>query len=312
MSVVTTIASETIVEVALNGAVSKVMNPAVPRSPVEITRDALACIAAGASMVHNHNDESVVSGPAEHDWRPYFQAWQPILEREPDAILYPTMPGWQPGATIEQRYSHVVALAHEGVLGTPVIDLGGFNLGKPGPDGLPEPTSLMYLTTYADMDYMFRVCGQLGLPISLAVFEPGHLRAGLAYLEAGVVPTGSMVKLFFDATRLGLPGRGLPPTSAALGAYLDMLSGWDLPWMAVVTGRGDLDTNFFGEVLARGGHLSVGIERTGGQGATTNVELVEAAVSLCATAGRPAANCSRTRRLLGLRCAEHATPVKPP
>lgn len=296
----TSVPSETIVEVALNGAVSKAVNPTVPRSPSEIASDALACIAAGASIVHNHNDESVVSGPPEHDWRPYAGAWRPVLEREPDAILYPTMPGWQPGTTIEQRYGHVVALAREGVLGTPVIDLGGFNVGRPGPGGLPEPTSQMYLTTYADMDYMFRVCGGLGLPVSLAVFEPGHLRAGLAYLKAGVVPTGSMIKLFFDGTPLGQPGRGLPPTSASLAAYLDMLSGWDIPWMAAVTGLGHLDTDFSGEVLARGGHLSVGIERTGGLGGTSNVELVEAAVGLCSAAGRPATTCRRTRELLGL------------
>lgn len=299
----TNVPAETILEVALNGAVPKTANPTVPRTPQEITRDALACIAAGASIVHNHNDESVVSGPAEHAWRPYAAAWRPVLEQEPDAILYPTMPGWRPETTIEQRYSHVVALAREGVLGTPVIDLGGFNLGRQGRDGRPEPTGQMYLNTYADMDYMFRMCEGFGLPISLAVFEPGHLRAGLAYLAAGAVPTGSMLKLFFDATPMGVPGRGLPPTPAGLGAYLDMLAGWDIPWMAVVTGHSEVDTPFHREVLARGGHLSVGIERSGGSGARSNVELVTAAAGVCADAGRPVTTCRRTRELLGLTVA---------
>jgi uncharacterized protein (DUF849 family) len=43
--------------VALNGKPAKAANPHVPRTPSEITADALACIAAGMSVVHNHNDE---------------------------------------------------------------------------------------------------------------------------------------------------------------------------------------------------------------------------------------------------------------
>ncbi|TPG32459.1 3-keto-5-aminohexanoate cleavage protein [Mycolicibacterium hodleri] len=290
----------TIVEVALNGAVAKAANPNVPRTPAEISHDALACIAAGASIVHNHNDESVVSGPPEHDWRPYAMAWRTVLAAEPDALLYPTMPGWRPETTIEQRYSHVVALAKEGVLGTPVIDLGGFNVGRSGPDGVPVPTDDMYVNTYRDMDYMFRTCQQIGLPVSLAVFEPGHLRAGLAYLKAGWVPAGSMIKLFFDATEMGAPGRGLSPTTRALDAYLEMLAGFVIPWMAVVTSCPVNDVPFLHAVLDRGGHLSVGIERTGGIGTATNVELVEEAVQVCAEVGRPAASCAQARELLGV------------
>lgn len=290
----------TIIEAALNGAVAKTANPHVPRTPAAISRDALACIEAGASLIHNHNDEPVVSGPPEHDWRPYAAAWRTVLAAEPDALLYPTMPGWRPESTIEQRYSHVVALAHEGVLGTPVIDLGGFNVGRSGPDGVPVPTDDMYLNTYRDMDYMFRKCQQIGLPVSLAVFEPGHLRAGLAYLKAGWVPAGSMIKLFFDATEMGRPGRGLPPTVRALDVYLEMMTGFDVPWMAVVTSCPVSDVAFLRAVLDRGGHISVGIERTGGVGSASNVELVTEAVQLCAQAGRPAASCAQARDLLGV------------
>lgn len=291
---------ETILEVALNGAVPRSVNPHAPRTPAEITQDALSCIAAGAAIVHNHNDEPVTAGPAQHDWRPYAEAWQPVLEREPDAILYPTMPGWRPETTIEQRYSHVVALAREGILGTPVIDLGGFNVGRPSPDGSPEPSDTMYLNTYADIDYMLRTCRGFGLPISLAVFEPGHLRAGLAYLRAGRIPRGSMLKIFFDASPLGLPGRGMRPTLPALDAYMEMLSGFEIPWMAVVTGRADVDMEFFSHVVSRGGHISVGIERTAGYGGMKNVELVSAAAGVCAENGRPVASCRSARQQLGI------------
>jgi 3-keto-5-aminohexanoate cleavage enzyme len=288
----------TIIEVALNGSVPKEVNPHVPRTPAEIASDALRCIAAGASVVHNHNDEAVVGGPAVHDWRPYADAWRAVLAGEPDAILYPTMGGWSPGSSIADRYRHVTRLAEEGLLGTPVIDLGGFNLGRSGPDGAPEPTDDMYLNTYRDMDYMFGQCGRIGLPVSMAVFEPGHLRAGLAYFRAGRVPEGSMLKFFFDSTPMGRPGRGLPPTPTALDVYLEMLDGFDLPWMAVVNGRPGLPESFMEEVLGRGGHLSVGIERVGAAGVVSNAEQVSQAARLCERFGRPPLSCAGTRAML--------------
>ena len=49
-----------IIEVALNGVVKKDVNPRVPRNPAEIVADALGCIDAGATIVHNHNDEVLV------------------------------------------------------------------------------------------------------------------------------------------------------------------------------------------------------------------------------------------------------------
>jgi uncharacterized protein (DUF849 family) len=268
------VVSGAIIEVALNGGIPKSLNPHVPRTPDEIVADALACIAAGASIVHNHNEEPTIGGPPAHDPAPYEQVWRAVLEVEPDAMLYPTMRGWGPDTTIEQRYSHVVALARAGVLGTTIVDLGPINVAPVDANGLPEATDVMYLCTFGDIDYEFRVARDIGLPISLAVFEPGHLRAGLAYIKNGFAPPGSMIKFFFESAPVGVAARGLPPTRSALGAYLDMLDGFDLPWMAAVTGAPALDPAFHRLVLEAGGHLSVGIERTGRGGTPRNVDLV--------------------------------------
>jgi len=45
-----------IIEVAVNGVTRKAENPHVPIEPDEIATDALACMAAGAAIVHNHID----------------------------------------------------------------------------------------------------------------------------------------------------------------------------------------------------------------------------------------------------------------
>ena len=53
-----------IIEAAINGVTTTDTNPHVPREPAEIAADALACLAAGAAIIHNHID---LVGASEKD-----------------------------------------------------------------------------------------------------------------------------------------------------------------------------------------------------------------------------------------------------
>ena len=65
-------ADPVILEAAINGVTTPERNPNVPRSPAEVAREALACIEAGASIVHNHTDDPIFDGvTAAHDAKPY-------------------------------------------------------------------------------------------------------------------------------------------------------------------------------------------------------------------------------------------------
>jgi uncharacterized protein (DUF849 family) len=66
-----------------------------------------------------------------------------------------------------------------------------------------------------------------------------------------------------------------------------------------------LDPVFTRLVLEAGGHLSVGIERTGRSGTPRNLDLVKQAAQLCRDCGRPPLTPSETRATLGLRPALH-------
>ena len=136
-----------IIEVAVNGATPKSRNPHVPRSVDEIVIDAVACIDAGASIVHNHNDDPVLGTVPTHDPQPYIDAWRAILAQRPGTILYPTMGGGGPHTTIEQRYSHIPALAEAGVLGQGLVDPGCVAFGGTDPDGLPADADIVYRNT---------------------------------------------------------------------------------------------------------------------------------------------------------------------
>ncbi len=181
-----------IVEAAINGTTTKQRNPHVPRQPEEIAEDALACFAAGAAIVHNHVDKVMVPGP-EAAAR-YLEGWAPVLAARPDALLYPTT---NFGPDVTGAYSHMEPLTETARLRIGIIDPGSVNLGGVADDGLPAAPGFVYANSFGDIRYQAELCERLALGPSMAIFEPGWLRAALAWHRAGRLPRGAMVKLYF-------------------------------------------------------------------------------------------------------------------
>lgn len=275
-----------IIEAAINGGTPRSRNASVPRTPAEVTTDALRCLEAGAAIVHNHTDDPVLGGSGLHDSQPYLDAWAPILDRRPDALLYPTMAGGGPHTSAEERYQHVIALADSGLLRMGLVDPGSVNLG-----------TMVYENNPAYTRYTMDICRELRLGPSLSIFEPGFLRTVLAYHEAGTLPQGAMVKLYFGGPNVAF---GLTPTAASLDAYLAMLDGTGLPWLVAVLGGDVFEGGFARLALERGGNLRVGLEDYAGPGQPANVELVARAVTLAKESGRDVADCREAAAILGL------------
>ena len=286
-----------VIEAAINGVTGKDRNPNVPRSPAEIADDALACMAAGAAIVHNHIDEVGLSGQEAAER--YLECWRPVLEERPDALLYPTV---NAGADVEASYSHIAPLAESGALRIGLADLGSVNFGGVEPDGVPAAPGFVYTNSFGDIHHELGLCAEHQLGPSLAVFEPGFVRAILAWWQAGRMPPGAMVKLYFSGDRGYLGAAfGLPPTELSLDAYLAMLDGCDLPWSASVFGGDVVGSGIARLAVERGGHLHLGLEAFAADGRQpTNVELVEEAVALCEELGRPVATPDEAAGLLGL------------
>ena len=291
-----------IIEAALNGATSKARNPHVPTAPDEIARDAVACMAAGAAIVHNHIDDFSLTG--EIAAARYLEAWQPIVAARPDAILYCTV---AIGGAIAERYAHVPPLATSGLMRMGVLDPGSVNLGSPGDDGLPGGFDFVYSHTYGDVRYVVAQLETCRLGPSISIFEPGFLRTALVYHRRGRLPRGAFVKLYFggDSSYLGDAAAsgvtfGLPPTLKALEAYLEMLDGSGLPWAVAVVGGDALESGLARAALERGGHVRVGLEDYAGPRRPSNVELVREVVALAGAVGRPVAGPAEAAELLGL------------
>jgi 3-keto-5-aminohexanoate cleavage enzyme len=264
----------------------------VPRSPAEIAADALRCLEAGAAIVHNHNAEMAVDGARAAEL--YLEAWNPVLRVRPDALLYPTV-GF--GGTIEERYAHVPVLADAGVLRVGLVDPGSVNLGD-----------VVYVNSAADIEHEVALCARHRLAPSVSIFEPGFLRAALAFQRAGRLPPGTLVKLYFggDHDYFGRAGTtfGLPPTRTALEAYLELLDGSALPWSVAVVGGDVVASGLARLALERGGHVRVGLEDYAGARTPTNEELVREVAGLVREVGRTVASAEEAAAMLGVpRCA---------
>ena len=272
-----------IIEVAINGG-----NPAAPRTPEEIAACASACIDGGAAIVHNHID---LIGDATEVAARYREGWDPVLAARPDALLYPTING---AGDTPTRFGHLESLAATGGLRFGLIEPGSVNLGP----------RFAYVNSGADITYHADLCERLGLMPTLAIFEPGFLRAALSLWRAGRLPAGTMLRLYFGGDYVESDGGfwfGLPPSEVSLDAYLAMLDGCPLPWSVAVLGGDLFESELPRLALERGGHLRVGLEDFAGPESPTNEELVAQAVKAVEQAGRPVASSAETAQMLGLR-----------
>lgn len=283
-----------IIEAAINGSTSKAVNPHVPRSVAEIVESALACIDAGAAVIHHHTDDGLREG--RHASGPYRETFTKIYGRHPAAVLYPTMGGGGAHTDIGERYAHFEELDDAGLLRMSVIDPGSVSLGPLDGRGLPKPVDLVYQNTFADVRAMVDVCRRRGLAAHVSIFEPGFLRVALAYHRAGELPPAK-VQLYFGGPALPF---GLPPSEIGLRAYLSMMEGTGLPWMVGVMG-GDVCESLAELAIRLGGHVRVGLEDYAGTGQPTNERLVADVVAMAKRAGRPIASPAEAAAIIGLR-----------
>jgi len=272
-----------ILEAAMNGATPKSVNPNVPRGTAELVTDALACLEAGAAIVHTHIDG--VGHPAPRAAELYAAHFAPVLAARPDALLYPTV-GF--ARTAEESFAHFDLLVERLGLRIGIIDPGCVNLA-----------SFAYVNTPEAIRHMVELCARLRLGPSIAIFEPGFLRHALAYWRRRELPRGALLKFYMGGTHADL-GFGLPPTPRMLDVYLDMLGDCALPWSVGVLGGDVFEHGLARHALERGGHLHLGLEDYAGARKPTNLELVHEGVSLCRAVGRRVATCAEAAQILEL------------
>src|SRR5262249_27315499 len=152
-------------------------NPHVPVTPDEIAADAVACLNAGASIIHIHNHDMNLCGVEAA--APYAAIAKMLLAERPDALWYPT----NTHAPIPEHNSHLGLLVEQVPVHFGVLDPGSTNVGYFDDDGNPRGRAVVN-----DYDMIWHLAAELRewqLGASLAIHEPGYLRTTLALQERG-------------------------------------------------------------------------------------------------------------------------------
>ncbi|MCU0868470.1 MAG: 3-keto-5-aminohexanoate cleavage protein [Burkholderiales bacterium] len=266
------------IEVAVNGPWGRGRQPNIPITVDEIVADAVACVHAGAAIVHVHAYDPD-TGRQDDRWETYAEIIGGVRQQV-DAIVYPTIPfvgdasaGDRP-LDAQQRFAHLEQLALRGLLEWAAIDPGSTNITHW--DQLQQDIpGFVYANPEPDVRHALGMARRLGFHPAYAIYEPGFLRLGAALHWRTGCPT-PLYRLMFSSDF----SFGFPPEDFALTAYLELIDRI-APGAAWMLGGLGVDVRpLIPRALAEGGHVRVGLEDMPLGTDTTNVALVEEAVQL--------------------------------
>ena len=275
------------IEVALNGAWSRRLQPGIPDSVETIVAEGVACARAGAAIIHTHAYTD--GGKQTFEWQVYARIIEGI-RAEVDVPVYPSYP---PHADAAMRFAHIEALAARGLLDFAVIDPGSVNFTQVATKATARPADT-YLNPEAHVRHALDFAARHGLHPAFAIYEPGFTRAGAALARAAGVKTPVYRFMFSEIFAFGFP-----PRPYALAAHLALLeeAAGSAPWM--IAGLSVDIRPLIGETVARGGHVRVGLEDAPLGMTMSNLAWVEEAVRIVRDHGAEPASGAEMRQALG-------------
>jgi uncharacterized protein (DUF849 family) len=277
-----------ILEVAINGSTTKKINSTAPETVAEITAQTIACLDAGAAIVHTHSNQPNTDVRAAA--QVYIDAFKPVRKKHPYGIFYPTA-NFDPAvyhksrsvwpSEVQSGHYRLVSeggLANMALLDTGVVPIAGFDKS-----GMMQDKGFWWYGFWPkDNKIVIDTCNDLGCGASISVFEPGWMKNVVAMAHAGTLPRGSKLNIYFaDYRYSGMA----PPVPEALQLYLHMMEGLDLKWAVGVIGDDVMSTPLAQMALERGGSFRVGLEDWGK--GPSNLEQLERAKEMINKVGRP-------------------------
>ena len=278
----------TLITVAPTGAETRKSDwPQLPTTLDELVREAAACEAAGAGLIHVHVRDD------EH--RPTLdlgrlRATVEALRTETDMVVQLSTGG----SVRDPADSRLRVLEAEP--DSCSLTCGTVNFGND-----------VFLNPWHLMVDLYRQAQDREVVPEFELFDLGHVEGLRRLLGELGPPFGGSVHVDFVT---GVPG-GMPGTTAALAAGVAALPPEVTSWSATGIGRSHLPVA--ATALAMGGHLRVGMEDNlmygRGRPVTGNVELVERAARMAREMQRPPLETAQARNLLGTKNRRSASAV---
>ena len=283
---------KTWLEVALNGPWTRKHMPRIPVSVKEIVEQGIACVQAGAAIVHVQAYDEAAGTPTQ-DTDVYASIVDGIRSKV-DAVVYPALSspglGAQPGEQgAKQRFVHVEELARRGLIEWMANDPGSVNFSLYD-DLLVDKPGFVYANPEEDIRHGLSLAMRYSLHPSYAIYEPGFVRLGATLHWRESCPAPVYRFMFTSGYTFSFP-----PEDYALTAYLKLLDqvAPGAQWM--VAGLQVDIMSMIPRVVAEGGHVRVGLEDASHGCELSNLQLVERAAQKIVDVGGDLATASEVR-----------------
>ena len=245
-------------EVSLNGGGGLKHQHLMPISVERMIEEGIACVEAGAAIVHIHVYDPETEKPCE-DSDLYAEVIEGIRAKA-DAIVYGTLPiigsrACREPEDVKGRYAAVEALVARGLLAWTVVDPGTVNFARYDELGR-DRDGFVYQNPDAHIRHGLAIAERHGLHPSFAIYEPGFARQGAAMLARFPIAPTPIYRLMFSEGY----SFSFPPEIYGLEAYLKLLDqvAPGAPWM--VAGLLVDIRPMIAPAVERGGHVRVGLE----------------------------------------------------
>lgn len=284
-------AKKTWIEVALNGAWTRRVQPNIPITAAEIVREGVECVKAGAAIVHAHTLDPQ-SGRQNNDVE-NCTAFMSGIRAQADAIVYPTAAPPPNHTDWKERYATIVEVVRRGLAEWGFIDPGSVNLWRvdtPAAPGYGDDRAI-YMNSPGFVEYTMQMAEEHQFHPAYACYEPGFVRHG-AMLHRRHPRTPAPIYRFMLTSAYTF---SFPPEVWALEAYVKLVEAVapGASWM--VAGLGVDVLPLIPAAVAMGGHVRVGLEDAPHNSPRSNLELVRTAVEAIQKAGGEPATAADVR-----------------
>ena len=294
-------AKKTWIEVALNGAWTRKLQPRIPVLAREIIDEGVACINAGAAIIHAHTldpDTGRQNGDVDN-----CAAFMEGIRAQVDAIVYPTVVGKPDPSNAAWLWDPAVELAKRGILEWGFLDPGSVNFCRFDNAEAGMGGNGVYINTNPALNAAARLAAKYKFHPAYACYEAGFVRHGA--LLHRLNPT-MPVPIYRVMLSSGMTF-SFPPEPWAVEAYAKLLATCapGSPWM--IAGLAVDVLPLIPSVVALGGGVRVGLEDAPFGIGRSNLELVGAAVEAIQKAGSEPATTAEVRAEL----AAYKLPARP-
>jgi 3-keto-5-aminohexanoate cleavage enzyme len=282
-------AKKTWIEVALNGAWTRKFQPRIPVLAREVIEEGVACIKAGAAIIHAHTLDPATgrqNGDVDN-----CAAFMEGIRAQVDAIVYPTVTGKPDPSNPAWLWDPAVELAKRRILEWGFLDPGSVNFCRFDNSEAGMGGNGVYVNTNPALEAAARLAAEYKFHPAYACYEAGFVRHGaLLHRRNPAMP----VPIYRIMLSSGMTF-SFPPEPWAVEAYAKLLATCapGSPWM--VAGLAVDVLPLIPTVVALGGGVRVGLEDAPFGTARSNLDLVGAAVNAIQKAGSEPASTADVR-----------------